>query len=61
MPQSRYSDKQELEAQSYGLAVLLSYAPLLQILRQDATAQGIVHHYGVSVAAVQMRLKITGL
>ena len=61
MPQSRYSDEQELEAHSYGLAVLLPYAPLLQILRQGATAQGIALHYGVSIAAVEMRLKITGL
>lgn len=61
MPQSRYSDEQELEAHSYGLAVLLPYAPLLQILRQGATAQGIALHYGVSTAAVEMRLKITGL
>ncbi len=61
MPQSRYNDEQELEAHSYGLAVLLPYAPLLQILRQSATAQGIALHYGVSIAAVEMRLKITGL
>lgn len=61
MSQSRYSDEQELEAHSYGLAVLLPYAPLLQILRQRATAQGIANHYGVSEAAVEMRLKITGL
>jgi IrrE N-terminal-like domain len=61
MPQSRYSDEQELEAHSFGLAVLLPYAPLLQILRQCATVQGIALHYGVSTAAVEMRLKITGL
>jgi len=61
MPRSRYSDEQELEAHSYGLAVLLPYAPLLQILRQGASAQGIALHYGVSTAAVEMRLKITGL
>src|SRR6266566_174831 len=61
MPDTRYNDEQELEAHSYGLAVLLPYAPLLQILRQDATAQGIALHYGVSAAPVKMRLKITGL
>lgn len=61
MPQSRYNDEQELEAHSYGLAILLPYAPLLQILRQKATAQGIALHYGVSTAAVEMRSKITGL
>jgi Zn-dependent peptidase ImmA (M78 family) len=61
MPQSRYSDEQELEAHSYGLAVLLPYAPLLQLLRQGGTAQGIAFHYGVSTAAVEMRLKLTGL
>ncbi len=61
MPQSRYSDEQELEAHSYGLAVLLPYAPLLQILRQGATAHGIAFHYGVSASAVKMRLKMTGL
>ncbi len=61
MPQSRYSDEQEMEAHSYGLAVLLPYAPLLQMLRQEATAQGIANHYGVSAEAVRMRLKITEL
>jgi len=61
MPETRYNDEQELEAHSYGLAVLLPYAPLLQLLRQGATAQGIALHYGVSTAAVEMRLKITGL
>src|SRR5260370_28788829 len=61
MPRSRYSDEQELEAHSYGLAVLFPYAPLLHILRHGATAQGIALHYGVSIAAVEMRLKITGL
>jgi len=61
MPQSRYSDEQELEAHSYGLAVLLPYAPLLQMLRQGATIQAIAYHYGVSAEAVGMRLKITGL
>ncbi len=61
MSQSRYNDEQELEAHSYGLAILLPYAPLLQILRQGATAQSIAYHYGMSAAAVEMRLKITGL
>lgn len=61
MPQTRYSDEQELEAHSYSLAVLLPYAPLLQIVRQQATTQGIANHYGLSQAAVEMRLKITGL
>jgi Zn-dependent peptidase ImmA (M78 family) len=61
IPQSRYSDEQELEAHSYGLAVLLPYAPLLQILRQHATPQSIAFHYGMSTDAVEMRLKITGL
>src|SRR5215470_5368954 len=57
MPETRYSDEQELEAHSYGLAVLLPYAPLLQILRQGASTQSIARHYGVSTAAVEMRLK----
>jgi|SRR5579885_461890 len=61
MQQSRYSDEQEMEAHSYGLAVLLPYAPLLQMLRQKATSQGIANHYGVSIEAVKMRLKIAGL
>lgn len=61
MPQSRHSDEQEFDAHSYGLAVLMPYAPLLQILRQRATVHGIALHYGVSAAAVEMRLKITGL
>lgn len=61
IPQVRYIDEQELEAHGYGLAVLLPYAALLQILRQGASIKGIAYHYGVSVAAVEMRLKLTGL
>ncbi len=58
---TRYSDEQEYTATAYGLAVLLPYAALLQMLRQGATVLGIAHHYGVSTAAVEMRLKTTGL
>lgn len=61
MLQLRYSDEQEFEAHAYGLAVLLPYAPLVQMLRQEASIGGIANHYGVSGAAVEMRLKITGL
>lgn len=61
IPQARYSDELELEAHGYGLAVLLPYAALLQIARQGASTRGIAYHYGVSVAAVEMRLKLTGL
>ena len=61
IPQARYSDEQELEAHGYGLAVLLPYAALLQMVKQGASTRGIAHHYGVSVAAVEMRLKLTGL
>lgn len=61
MPTSRYSDEQEHEAYCYGLAILLPYAPLLQMLRQQATVPGIAHHYGVSTQAVEMRLKLIGL
>jgi Zn-dependent peptidase ImmA (M78 family) len=60
MPLSRYSDEQEMEAHSYGLAVLLPYAPLLQMLRHGATAPGIANHYGISIEAVHMRLKLLG-
>jgi Zn-dependent peptidase ImmA (M78 family) len=58
---TRYSDEQELEAHGYGLAVLLPYASLLQMVRQGVSIANISHYYGVSVAAVAMRLKITGL
>jgi len=61
MLQVRYSDEQEFEAHGYGLAVLLPYAPLLQMIRQGASIGGIANHYGVSTAAVEMRLKVTGL
>lgn len=61
MLQLRYSDEQEFEAHGYGLAVLLPYAPLLQMIRQGASIVGIANHYGVSAAAVEMRLKTTGL
>jgi uncharacterized protein DUF955 len=56
-----YSGLQEDEAFGYGLAFLLPYAPLLQMLRQSASVEAIAHHYSVSVPAVEMRLKRTGL
>lgn len=61
MPLSRYSDEQELEAHSYGLAFLVPYAPLLQMLNQGASVQSLAYHYGISIAATEMRIKITGL
>lgn len=61
LPETRYSDEQELEAYIYGLAVLLPYAPLLQMLEQQATVRGIAHHYKVSMHAVDFRLKTAGL
>jgi hypothetical protein len=61
MPETRYSDAQEIEAYVYGLAILLPYAPLLQMLEQGASIRGIAHHYAVSVPAVEFRLKVTGL
>ena len=61
MPETRYSDDQEWEAWMYALAILLPYAPLVQMLDQRATVRGIAYHYGVSTAAVDMRLKTTGL
>jgi Zn-dependent peptidase ImmA (M78 family) len=59
--QPRYSDIQEFQAHHYGLAILLPYAPLVQMLRQGASIKGIAHHYVVSPAAVEMRMKISGL
>lgn len=61
MPEVRYIDEQEFEAYGYGLALLMPYAPLLQMLRQRASLRGIAYHYGVSVPALEMRLKLTGL
>jgi hypothetical protein len=61
MRQNRYSDEQERQAHAYGTALLLPYAPLLQMLQQGAPMRGIAYHYGVSIAAVEMRLKFTGL
>jgi hypothetical protein len=58
---SRYSDAQEHEAYAYGLAFLIPYAPLLQLLDASASEQAIAELYGVSVDAVQMRLKLVGL
>lgn len=55
----RYSDEQELEAFEYGLSILLPYAPLLQMLRQNATLQSIARHYQVSVQALVMRMKLS--
>ncbi len=59
--QTRYSDEQELEAFGYGLAVLIPYAPLVQMLQQGASLPAIAHHYQVSVAAVRMRVNLTSL
>ena len=57
----RYSDAQEFQAHHYSLALLLPYAPLVQMLRQGASIKGIAHHYTVSPAAVEMRMKMSGL
>jgi len=57
----RYSDAQEHEAYAYALALLLPYAPLLQFLEAGASEQAIARHYGVSVEALHMRLKLAGL
>jgi hypothetical protein len=59
--QPRYSDSQEFQAHHYALAILLPYAPLIQMLRQGASIKAIAHHYVVSPAAVEMRMKISGL
>lgn len=61
MPKPRYSDDQEIEAYMYGLAVLLPYAPILQMLEQGASVRGIAHHYQISQQAVNFRLNKTGL
>ncbi len=61
LERTRYGDDQELEAFDYGLAVLLPYAPLLQILRQGAAASSIASHFRVSEEALEMRLKRVGL
>ncbi len=60
-PQTRFSDEQEREAYGFALALLLPYAPILQMLRQRATPRAIAHHYGTSVEALRMRLKTVGL
>lgn len=59
--QLRYSNAQEFQAHHYGLALLLPYAPLMQMLKQGASIKGIAHHYEVSPAAVEMRMKMSGL
>lgn len=61
LAQPRYSDAQEEEANSYALAILLPYAPLLQLMRCGASDQAIAAHYGVSVEALHMRYKLAGL
>jgi Zn-dependent peptidase ImmA (M78 family) len=52
---------QEWQAHNYALALLLPYAPLLQLLEQGIMLSQIAAHYGVSTGAVGMRLKVTGL
>lgn len=56
-----YSRKQEDEAYGYALALLLPFAPLLQYLAAGASHQAIADHHGVSLEALQMRLKLAGL
>lgn len=60
-PTSLYSNEQEQEAYGYGLAMLLPYAPLIQMLQQKASIRGIAQHYDVSNAAVEMRMRQTGI
>lgn len=58
---TRYSDKQEHEAYAYALALLLPYAPLLQLLAAGASEAAFADHCGVSTDALHMRLKLVGL
>lgn len=57
----RYSDADEQAAYGYALALLLPYAPLLQILAAGASDGAIAENYGISLEAVHMRLKLVGL
>lgn len=57
---TRYSDTHETEASSYALALLLPYAPLIQLIEQGASFVAIASHYGVSIEALKMRLKLLG-
>lgn len=59
--ETRFSDSQETEATSYALALLLPYAPLIQLLDQGATNSAIASHYGISEQAVEARLKLARL
>lgn len=54
--QPRYSDAQELEAFDYALALLVPYAPLLQLLTAGLPPVAIARHFGVSPDAIAMRL-----
>ncbi len=54
-------DVQEWEAHNYALALLLPYAPLLQLVQHGISLEQIAHHYGISAKAVEMRLKVSGL
>ncbi len=57
----RYSDADEHAAYAYALALPLPYAPLVQILADGASDSAVAKHYGVSLEAVHMRLKLVGL
>lgn len=61
LSQIGYSEEQESDAFAYGLAVLLPYAPLLQLLQKGCSLDAIARHYKVSTQAAEMRLKLLGL
>lgn len=53
--------RQEEEATAYALALLLPYAPLLQLLAQGAPLPAIAAHYRVSSDALDGRVRHLGL
>ena len=57
----RYADSQEHEANAYASALLVPYAPLLQLLEDRAPERAIAELYGVSLEALHMRLRLVGL
>jgi hypothetical protein len=55
------SEEQETEAHAFGLALLLPYAPLLQLLDAGAPRMAIADYFGVTTETLDMRLKLAGL
>ncbi len=56
-----YDKKDEIEAYAVGAAVLVPLAGLSYFINQGISLTKIAHHYGVTKALVEYRIRITGI